>query len=145
VNLIGLDIGGRRIGVAVSRGENIIASPLRTLEYDDEDKVVAELARLIAAEKTDTVVFGVPLGHAAASGAGPTQEDRIRAFVERLRPACSAEFVAVDESFTTRTAEKAMSEMKVKRAKRKQLGDRLAAVLILQYYIDSRKSGSTKK
>jgi putative Holliday junction resolvase len=141
MNLLGLDIGERRIGVAVSRGSNIIASPLETLVYDDQEKVLARIAAIAAKEKAGTVVFGIPVDH-AGQGA---QEAKVRAFVDRLKALCPAEFVGVDESFTTRTAEKAMSEMRVKRKRRKELVDRLAAVLILQNYIDSRDAGGRKK
>ena len=141
MNLMGLDIGTRRIGVALSRGSNIIASPLTTLVYDDEEKVMAEIASIAGKEKIEIVVYGLPVDH-AGTGA---QEAKVAAFVERLKPRVPAEFVGVDESFTTRTAEKAMSEMGVRRTRKKELVDRLAAVLILQSYIDSRADGRNKK
>jgi len=138
MNLLGLDIGGRRIGVAVSRGSNIIATALATIEYDDEADALARLAAIIKAEKIGIVVFGVPVDQTGV------QEEKVRAFVAKLKPLCGAEFAAVDESFTTRKASAAMAEMKVKRKKKKRLVDRLAAALILQDYIDSRRNGSTK-
>ena len=141
MNLLGLDIGERRIGVAVSRGSNIIASPLQTLVYDDQEEVLSRIADIVSDQRIETVVYGVPVDH---QGQG-AQEAKVLAFVEKLRQRCSAEFAGVDESFTTRLASKTMSEMRVKRAKRKELVDQLAAALILQNYIDSRTAGRTNK
>jgi putative Holliday junction resolvase len=131
--VIALDVGTRRIGVAV--GEGSFAFPHSTLERtnvrDDVDAIVA-LARERGAQ---TIVVGDPL---TMSGERALASEQIDKFVAHLARAFDGAIERVDERLTTAAAQKALIGADVSRAKRKKVVDQLAAVGILETWLARR-------
>jgi putative Holliday junction resolvase len=128
--VLALDVGTRRIGVAV--GEGTFALPLltrtRTNVRDDVDAIVA-LARERGAR---IIIVGDPL---TLAGERALASEQIDAFVAHLTRAYDGAIERVDERLTTAAAQKALIAADVSRAKRKQVVDQLAAVGILQTWL----------
>lgn len=127
-NLLALDVGERRIGVAVSRAGVDLATPLVTLRRSDT--VLQEIQELIADNKIGGLVVGLPRG---LDGQETTQTTAVRQFVQRLQNACKMPVALQDEALTSRKAEAEL----VSRARSfdKAEVDALAATYILEDYI----------
>jgi putative Holliday junction resolvase len=136
---LGLDVGERRIGVAIGDELGMIASPLTTIERGRGD--VAAIANLVTDHGTRCVVVGMPTG---LSGREGPQAAAVRLFVEELRGAVDTavpiEFW--DERLTTVVAERALRERGTRRSKRRGEVDAVAAAVILQGYLDAQRSRS---
>jgi putative pre-16S rRNA nuclease len=126
---LGLDVGDRRIGVALSDETGTLATGLPTLGRVGPRKDVRALAELIRRNEVGEVVVGLP--RRLDGGLGP-QAQKVLAFMEDLRPAAKVPVVPWDERFTSVVAD-------VSRRDRKALVDKVAAILILQNYLDYRK------
>jgi putative Holliday junction resolvase len=133
---LGLDVGDRRIGVAVSDETGTIATGLPTLRRVGPRKDVRAVAEIVREREIDEVVVGLP--RRLDGGLGP-QAQKVLAFMEDLRPAAKVPVVPWDERFTSVIAEQALVEADVSRQGRKGLVDKVAAILILQNYLDYRK------
>jgi putative holliday junction resolvase len=133
---LGLDLGDRRIGVAVSDETGTVASGLSTIARVGRRKDVRAVADLIRLHEVGEVVVGLP--RRLDGGLGP-QARKVLAFMEDLRPAARVPVVPWDERFTSVVAEQALVEGDVSRRDRKTLVDKVAAILILQNYLDYRK------
>ena len=136
MRVLGIDYGRKRVGLAVSDEAAFLARPLdpylRTRSLDRDLQQVAQLAKGFQAE---TNVVGLPLNMDATKG---EMAHEVEAFVEQLRATSGIQVVLSDERLTSAEAERVLIEGNVKRKDRKQLRDGLAAVLILQGYLDSR-------
>jgi putative Holliday junction resolvase len=133
---LGLDVGDKRIGIAVSDPLRMIAGPVEVYERRGADKDTAYLAALIAARDVSVVVVGLPL---KLDGTDSAQTEKTRAFAETLRGATKAEVVFADERLTTWEAEDTLIEAGVDRAGRKKLVDKVAAVILLQDWLNVKK------
>ena len=133
MRILGLDVGDRTIGVALSDESATLASGLRTIRRAGLKKDLRELAELARGREVGTVVVGLPR---SLDGSEGPQARKVRAFVEALKTAVNVPVVTWDERFTTVAAEHALIEGGVSRARRKELVDKVAAVLILQNYLD---------
>ena len=132
--ILGVDPGERRIGLAVSDPDGILASPLDTLDARTANPAaaVAKAGKNAGAER---IVVGLPLHMNADEG---DAAEKARAFAEALRNHTDVPVELWDERLTTVTAEKALIEGGVRRARRKKLVDGLAARILLQHYLDCR-------
>jgi putative holliday junction resolvase len=133
---LGLDVGDRRIGVALSDETGTVATGLATIRRVGPRKDVRAVADLIRAREVGEVVVGLP--RRLDGGLGP-QAQKVLAFMESLRPSAGVPVVPWDERFTSVVAEQALVEGDVSRRDRKGLVDKVAAILILQNYLDYRK------
>ena len=131
---LGLDVGERRIGVALSDPLGISAQRLTTFEHHDLTDDVRTVAQLAAEHQVVAVVVGLPL---TMKGAHGSQADYVMTFVNALRGALSCPVETVDERLTTVQGQRALLETDTSRRKRKQLIDQVAAQLILQAYLDA--------
>lgn len=138
---LGLDIGDKTIGVAVSDPLFLTAQGVTTIERvgirKDTTKVV-EYAKEYEASK---IICGLPL---MLSGEDSPQTQKVREFVEMLTNKCRSmglklEIEFQDERFTTKIAEDVLIETGVRRENRKQYVDKMAAQIILQSYLDSHR------
>lgn len=136
MRLLGLDVGDRRIGLALSDESATLASGLPTFERIGPRKDLAFLAGLVPQHEVGEVVVGLP--RRLDGGIGP-QAEKVMVLVEGLRARLRVPVVTWDERFTTTIAEQALIEGDVSRRKRRDKVDQLAAVLILQSYLDYRK------
>jgi putative Holliday junction resolvase len=134
VRILGLDIGDILIGVAVSDPSRIIAQGLDSIRRVSLKKDVETIKNLINEYETDKVVAGLPK---TLSGEIGIQAQKVLAFIESLQKAVDVPIVTWDERLTTVSVNKMLIKADVSRKKRKQVADKLSAILILQGYLDS--------
>jgi len=141
--ILALDVGEKRIGVAVSDPLRMIASPHSVLQRKPgrkgTEEVIRQIGELVSSLDVSDVVIGLPLRTDGKTGEA---EKQVREFAELLRVTVTARIALVDERFTTRQATHALLEGDVSRAERKHVGDKVAAAIILQQYLDGHRSGS---
>lgn len=134
---LGLDIGTVRIGIAQSDMLGIIASSVgvykRTKSLSNDAKYIASE---IKERQVDVVVIGLPLKMDGSSG---QSVDMIKEFADELKKHTQATIVFQDERLSTVSAERILIESDVRRDKRKNLIDQVAASIILQNYLDKTK------
>ena len=133
---LGLDLGDKRIGVALSDETGTLASGLPVLERVGPRQDVKAVAALVRAHDAGTVVVGLPR---RLDGTVGPQAEKALAFMEDLRGALRVPVLAWDERLTTVAAEEILIERGVSRRDRKGMVDTVAAVIILQDYLDARK------
>jgi len=140
VYCLGLDVGERRIGVAV--GE-VLARPLTTLKRRSKERDYGAIGRLVREHRAETVVTGLPLNMDGSKG---FQAQKVERFAAELREALlemgsGAEVVLWDERLSTEEARRAMIDAGQDVGERRHRVDQVAAAVILQSYLDHR-SGS---
>ena len=131
--ILGLDVGTRTIGVAVSDPLGITAQPVTTIRRTKIDADLADLRDIVALYNASLLVVGYPRNMNGTVGEQAQYVDR---FVEVLRAQVPLPVELVDERLTTRVASQAMKAGNVKAARRKEIIDQQAAALILQGYMD---------
>lgn len=139
MRIMGLDFGSKTVGVAVSDALLITAQGVEIIRRKEENKLRQTLARieeLIVEYEVKEIVLGFPVNMNAEQGirAELTQE-----FKEKLERRTGLLVYLWDERLTTVAADKAMIEAGIRREKRKEHVDKIAAVFILQGYLDRRK------
>jgi len=132
--LLGLDIGGRRIGVAISDEMGMIASPIAMIERQSD--VAGRLRKLIAEYGASRLVAGLPVG---LSGREGPQAAEVRAFTDALAAEVGLPLEYWDERLSTSIAEQSLIAQGTRREKRKQQVDAVAASVILQGYLDNQR------
>jgi putative Holliday junction resolvase len=132
--VVGIDYGRARVGVSISDETKFIARALACLPFS---KKFPELLKETLKEFPDieAIVIGLPLQMNGKEGIMATE---VRAFAETLRPLFSMPILFWDERLSSAQAERSLKEAEFNRKKRAQMVDELAAVLILQNYLDSR-------
>ena len=140
MRVLGLDVGDRRIGVALSDETGLLASPLPTLERVGPRKDLKAIAALVRDRGAGEIVVGLPYNMDGSVG---PQAEKVRAFAEALAPVARVPVRYWDERLTTVEAEQILIERDVSRQRRKGLVDQVAAVLILQSYLDARPAPAT--
>ncbi len=139
---LGLDVGARRIGVAVGDVEHGIAMPHTVLERAG---IAADAAAILALARTleaRTIVVGLPLELDGRTGHRARRVERLtRALEADAGPDLAVE--SWDERFSTHAADRTLRAADVSRARRKQVVDALAAQHILQGWLDARRSAPT--
>ncbi len=134
---LAFDVGDRRIGIAASDLLGITAQPVETYtRTDDEEKDIRYLLSLAEKYAPVRLVFGMPRN---MNGTYGPQAEKVRAFAEKMLEHWDGEYDFYDERLTTVTAERVLLEADVSRKKRKKVVDKIAAVVILQGYMDSRR------
>ena len=137
--MLGLDIGERRIGVALSDPIGLTAQRLTLLERREPAADRAAIAKLARQHAVEAVVIGLPL---MMDGQAGEQAKKIQAFVEALAPELPCPVRWIDERLTTAQGERSMLETDTSRKRRKELIDQIAAQLILQAYLDAQASNA---
>ncbi len=133
---LGLDVGDRRIGIALSDETGTLATGLDTLPRVGPRKDLRAIAELVRSRDVGEVVVGLPR---SLDGSLGLQAQKVVAFMDELRPVVKVPVVPWDERFTSVVAERALIEGQVSRKGRKGVVDKVAAILILQNYLDYRK------
>jgi putative Holliday junction resolvase len=137
--VVGIDLGSRRIGVALSDGLGLTAQPHATIARHGGARDLQAIAAVVAQQGAGLVVLGLPLDPEGNEGAAARSA---RAFAERLRAVLPVPVEMIDESFSTVEAEEVLLEADLSRARRKQVIDRLAAAVILQRWLDQKKAAA---
>jgi putative Holliday junction resolvase len=130
---MGLDVGDRRIGVALSDETATLASALTTLTRVGGRKDAAAVAELAGTHEVVAVVVGLPLN---MNGSRGSQVEKVLGFVEGLRAQLAVPVVLRDERLTTVEADERLREAGLGWKERKRVVDQVAAVVILQEYLD---------
>lgn len=136
MRFMGLDVGDRRIGIALSDRDEVIASPREVLERKSNRHDIARLLEIAEREEVEGIVIGMP--YSLDGTVGP-QAEKIERFVGAVRAETSLPVSTWDERYSTVGAETILRETKTSRGRRKKTVDRIAAALILQDYLDARR------
>lgn len=137
--IVALDYGSARIGVAISDEMKILASPITVFECPKQkNQIPQKIWEFLETHATkgnytiETIVVGLPLLMNGQKGA---QAEEVLSFIEVLKKLTSAPIVTLDERLTTRQAETVMREASLTRKQRSAVVDKMAAVIILQSYL----------
>jgi putative Holliday junction resolvase len=138
---LGIDVGERRVGLAISDVTQTLASPFATLTVDSTDDAVRQVASkidLLSGEDDElvTIIVGLPT---KLDGSPTTQTARVEAFIETLATRTSLPIVKVDERLTSREAESRLAARERDWRRRKSKLDAAAAAVILQDYLDQQR------
>jgi putative Holliday junction resolvase len=133
--VLGLDVGSRTIGLAVSDPLGITAQGLPTIRRQNKRRDFAELEGVIRRYQASQIVVGLPL---RMSGAEGTQSDKMRLFAEELRKRFQLPVHLWDERLSSAQANRLLRETEMSIKRRGQVVDQMAAVLILQSWMDAK-------
>ena len=141
MRILGLDVGSRTVGIALSDEMGWTAQGMETLRFPENqlDQVIPQLAEYIRRYEIQTIVVGLPKNMNGTIGA---RGQFCLEFGQKLQAELSVDIVFWDERLTTVAAHKYLIEADMSRKKRKKIVDKIASVLILQSYLDSKSSAS---
>jgi putative Holliday junction resolvase len=134
--ILSIDFGLRRVGIAVSDSLGLLAHDRASLRYFSLDKLLKQLSGIIADEDIRKIVIGLPL---LMNGSEGEMAERVREFGNQLAEKVGVPIILWDERFTSVQAERLLGERGVTFSRNKGEVDRLAAVFILQSYLDHLK------
>ncbi|NLA32675.1 MAG: Holliday junction resolvase RuvX [Mollicutes bacterium] len=135
---LGLDLGSKTLGLALSDKLGLIASPYKTINYKDKVELIEELKTIIESESITKLILGFPKN--MNNTIGPRAEDILK-FKELLEDNLSLEIILVDERLSTKEANNYLLEGNMRRTKRKKKIDAIAASIILETYLRSENNG----
>ena len=138
MRILALDVGTKRIGVAISDELLITAQGRDTIYRQDPVRDLESINNLIKANDVTEVVVGLPLN---MNGTYSDKTKEVVAFIDSLAKIVTVPVKTWDERLSTVQAERVLLEADVSRRKRRHTQDKLAAQVILQSYLDSRKKG----
>ncbi|MFP3867470.1 MAG: Holliday junction resolvase RuvX [Desulfobacteraceae bacterium] len=139
VRIMGLDVGQKRIGIALSDALGITAQGLMVLERRDHASDLARIIDLARQHQVTGMVIGLPRHMDGRLGANAPE---VFDWVEQLQQALKIPVYTWDERLTTVQAERILLDANLSRRRRRQVIDKMAAVLILQAFLDQRRSSS---
>ncbi|MCC8162955.1 MAG: Holliday junction resolvase RuvX [Lachnospiraceae bacterium] len=144
MRIMGLDYGSKTVGVALSDTLLLTAQPIETIERPKENKLRRTLARIESLcweYQVETIVVGIPKNMNNTIG---DRAEKSQDFAEMLRKRTGLPVVMWDERLSTVAAERSLMESGVRREHRKAYVDQIAAVLILQTYLDANRGKEWK-
>lgn len=133
---LGMDLGTKSLGLALSDKTGLIASFYKNINYEDEDKLIDEIESIIEKEHIEKLVLGLPKN--MDNSLGWRANDTI-AFKEKLEKKLNKEVILEDERLTTKIAENMLIDFNISRKKRKKVIDGVSAVIILQSYLNRKE------
>jgi len=136
---LGLDIGDRKTGVAISDPDGVLATPLTVIERRNQEDVIADIIKLVEQYKVECIVVGLPY---SLEGHLTQQAMKVKDFTEKLQNVIASRSPKIniqmwDERLSSVAAERLMIEAGTRKNKRRQHQDALAAAIILQGFLDS--------
>ncbi len=134
MRILALDHGTKRIGVAVSDELKVIASPLEFIPAEELDAALRRLLELIQLKDVELILVGMPRNMDGSYG--PSAE-KVKEFVAQIRAVTQVPVRTWDERLTSAQANRVMIEANVRRDKRKEKVDAMAAAVLLQSFLDS--------
>jgi len=141
MSLLALDVGSKRIGVAVADPTGTFALPLTVIDRTNLKADLLRISELAAEYNAQEMVVGDPV--TLSGGRGPAAEN-IDRFVEQLARVFAGRIHRVDERMTTAQATKSLIAADVSRSKRKTVVDKMAAALILETFLTRRRSSTAQ-
>jgi len=142
MRVLGLDVGEKTIGVAVSDPLGITAQGLQVIRRSALEQDLQQLAKLVESYSVEQIVVGMPR---RTDGSYGPEAAKVEQFAKALQEAVSVPIRFWDERFSTVTAQRILLEGDVSRAKRRQVVDKVAASVILQAYLDQQRGGLTNE
>ncbi|QMS85613.1 Holliday junction resolvase RuvX [Candidatus Xianfuyuplasma coldseepsis] len=138
MKVLGLDLGNRTIGIAISDKLGFLARPVETYRFDDRDFPAAKnyIVQFVEESHITEIVLGYPKNMDGSVGEQGQISER---FKKLLEDELDIPIILWDERLTSKMASSMMKEQKLQRKKRKQTIDTMAATIILQGYLDRRK------
>ena len=135
--ILGLDLGTRTIGIAISDSLEMIASAVETYRFkeDDFESALKRVVEISKERKVNKIVLGYPKHMNGDIGDKALLCEDFR---NKLIDSLGLEVILIDERWTTKLAQNRLLEFDLSRNKRKQIIDKMAAVVILQNYLDSK-------
>ncbi len=133
---LGLDLGKKSLGIAISDRTGLIATFYKNIRYEDENKLIEELLQIIDKEEIDKIVLGYPKNMDNSEG---FRAQETKEFMNKLQTKTDKEIILQDERLSTRMAESVLIGADVSRKKRKKVIDGLSAVVILKSYLDRKE------
>ena len=134
---LGLDLGSKTLGLAISDRTSTIATSLEVLRYNDYDELLDKLSKIVESRKVDSFVLGNPLN---LDGSISKRSEITFEFKKLLEEKFGKEVIMQDERLSTVEAERMLISNDEKRKNRKKVIDKVAATIILQGYLDSSKN-----
>jgi len=134
MRVLGLDIGDRRIGVAMSDPIGILASPLTQINRTGTEVAIEAILKIIRQYEVERIIAGLPY---SIDGSKGPQVQKVESFLKKLSKRLDIPIETWDESYTTMAAESKMIEGGVRKDRRKKQIDAAAAAIILQEYLDT--------
>ncbi len=139
ISALGLDVGSKRIGVAGCDGTGLIASGLTTIERTSFDRDVTQLRKIVEQREVQVLVVGLPYSMDGTLG---LQARKVQKFAARLAKALQRPVEYVDERLTSFEAQEQLKAEQRSPSRNKSLIDRKAAAIILQEWLDARRSAN---
>jgi putative pre-16S rRNA nuclease len=136
VRALGVDLGSRRIGVAVSDSDGRLATPIEVVDARDRPAARRSLADLVAEWEAEVVVVGLPLSLDGSEGPAARAARRE---AEELAKMLSVPVEVHDERLTTAEADRVLMENQMKTPDRRKVIDKVAASVMLQSWLDQRR------
>lgn len=135
---LGLDLGTKTLGLAISDSLGMISSPYKTIKYSNYEHLISELKEIIILECIDKIIIGLPKNMNNTFG---PRANQVLEFKKILENTISNEIILVDERLSTMEAEKYLLEGDMSRKKRKEKIDSIAASIILETYLRRKENG----
>jgi putative Holliday junction resolvase len=135
--IMGIDVGEARVGVALSDPLGLTVRPLDAVSGDGRKAKIEKLVKLVEKHAPDTIAIGMPVNMNGTKGAAARSVEK---FIYLLKKSVSVPIIPIDERLTSWEAESILDSEEVSFSKRKKLVDGVAAVIIVQKYLERRKS-----
>lgn len=134
---LALDVGDKRIGVALSDPMQILASPLQTIVRTGDENTLLEIANLVARHGVEKLIIGMPY---SLDGTIGYQAEKVLSFRDQIAQRLTVEIVLQDERLSSVTADQKLKETRKRSARLRDKIDAAAAAVILQCYLDEARS-----
>lgn len=135
--VIALDYGEARTGVAVSDLLGITSQGITSIEHKSDKELLEKLQKYINEYDPELIVIGMPVNMNGTKG---DRVKKTKRFIYKLKEKFGLEVITIDERLTTVASHRTMTELGVKKDKKKSIVDMMSAVLILQMYLDNKNS-----
>jgi len=135
--VMAIDLGQKRVGIALSDPSGTIASPFGKIEFKGEQALIEEIVRLALEKGVSEVVVGYPIRTSGRKGAPAEHAEK---FAALLQDRLGLPVHLMDERMSSAAAEKSLLESDLSRGRRKEVRDQVAASLILQSYLELRRT-----
>jgi len=133
--VMGIDFGTRRVGISISDPDGIVAGSPSVIHVRSQEQAVGQIREIAASEGVVEIVVGLPV---SLSGELGPQADKTKEFASKLSSTCGLSVILWDERLSTVEAERLLLGLSKRIRKQKEKRDLIAAILILQSYLDRR-------
>jgi len=134
--ILGIDPGEKRVGLALSDPQGIIASPLEQIEFQNQEQLISQIKALCQKHQVEEIVLGYPL---RTSGKKGKEAERVEQLARKLGEKTGLKIHLWDERLTSQQAERELLKADLSRKKRKKLRDQLSACFLLDSFLLARK------